>query len=173
MSESAILMQKPNIFGWNEGLQRADGGPRRRAKIVCTIGPASNSEHMIRELMLRGMDVARLNFSHGTHEQHALVIDRLRRSASELNRTTLRPTGRPQCCQVELQCRSDLPKRRAPVLASQARLQSPTRRLGRQLASTPLLIDVTKCGDGCGDPHRVDGAMQEESCPSPGPSSWT
>ena len=80
-------MQKPNIFGWNEGLQRADGGPRRRAKIVCTIGPASNSEHMIRELMLRGMDVARLNFSHGTHEQHALVIDRLRRSASELNRS--------------------------------------------------------------------------------------
>ncbi len=43
----------------------------RRAKIVCTIGPASNSEEMIRELMLAGMDVARLNFSHGTHEEHA------------------------------------------------------------------------------------------------------
>ena len=60
---------------------------RRRAKIVCTIGPASNSEQMIRELMLRGMDVARLNFSHGTHEQHALVIDRLRRVAAELGRS--------------------------------------------------------------------------------------
>ncbi len=60
---------------------------RRRAKIVCTIGPASNSEEMIRELMLRGMDVARLNFSHGTHEQHALVIDRLRRVATELGRS--------------------------------------------------------------------------------------
>ena len=80
-------MQKPSIFAPNDGLQRADGSLRRRAKIVCTIGPASNSENMIGELMLRGMDVARLNFSHGTHEQHALVIDRLRRVATELNRS--------------------------------------------------------------------------------------
>src|SRR5215813_13926019 len=80
-------MQKPNIFAWNDGLQRADGTLRRRAKIICTIGPASNSEEMIRELMLRGMDVARLNFSHGTHEQHALVIDRLRRVAAGLERS--------------------------------------------------------------------------------------
>jgi pyruvate kinase len=79
--------QKPNIFALNDGQQRADGSLRRRAKIVCTIGPASNSEDMIRELMLRGMDVARLNFSHGTHEQHALVIDRLRRVAAELKRS--------------------------------------------------------------------------------------
>jgi pyruvate kinase len=60
---------------------------RRRAKIVCTIGPASNSEEMIRELMVRGMDVARLNFSHGTHEQHAVVIERLRKVAAELERS--------------------------------------------------------------------------------------
>src|SRR5271169_5895150 len=60
---------------------------RRRAKIVCTIGPASNSEEMIRDLMLRGMDVARLNFSHGTHEQHAIVIQRLRKVAAELGRS--------------------------------------------------------------------------------------
>ncbi len=42
---------------------------------------------MIRELMLRGMDVARLNFSHGTHEQHAVVIERLRKVAAELGRS--------------------------------------------------------------------------------------
>ena len=60
---------------------------RRRAKIVCTIGPACNSEEMIRELMLRGMNVARLNFSHGTHEEHASVIRRLRKVAGELGRT--------------------------------------------------------------------------------------
>ncbi len=60
---------------------------RRRAKIVCTIGPASNSEEMIRDLMLRGMDVARLNFSHGTHEEHAVVIQRLRKVAAALQRT--------------------------------------------------------------------------------------
>src|ERR1700742_1809750 len=59
----------------------------RRAKIVCTIGPASNSEEMIRELMLAGMDVARLNFSHGTHDDHAQVIARLRKVAAELNRS--------------------------------------------------------------------------------------
>src|SRR5271167_1044105 len=63
------------------------GTSRRRAKIVCTIGPASNSDEMIRDLMRLGMDVARLNFSHGTHEQHAIVIERLRKVASELNRS--------------------------------------------------------------------------------------
>ncbi len=59
----------------------------RRAKIVCTIGPATNSEEMIRDLMLAGMDVARLNFSHGTHDDHAQVIQRLRKVAAELNRS--------------------------------------------------------------------------------------
>src|SRR5271157_1206159 len=66
---------------------RSPGTSRRRAKIVCTIGPASNSDEMIRDLMRLGMDVARLNFSHGTHEQHAVVIGRLRKVASELNRS--------------------------------------------------------------------------------------
>src|SRR5271166_4998954 len=60
---------------------------RRRAKIVCTIGPASDTEEMMREVMLRGMDVARLNFSHGSHEDHAQVIRRLRKVAAELGRT--------------------------------------------------------------------------------------
>jgi pyruvate kinase len=59
----------------------------RRAKIVCTIGPASDSEEMIADLMRSGMDVARLNFSHGTHQQHACVIERLRKVAQGLNRT--------------------------------------------------------------------------------------
>jgi pyruvate kinase len=59
----------------------------RRAKIVCTIGPASDTEEMMRELMLRGMDVARLNFSHGSREDHARVIRQLRKVAVELGRT--------------------------------------------------------------------------------------
>src|ERR1700723_1039840 len=62
-------------------------GPTRRAKMVCTIGPASNPEAMIRELMQAGMDVARLNFSHGEHREHAEVIQRLRKVAAELGRT--------------------------------------------------------------------------------------
>jgi len=53
----------------------------RKAKIVCTIGPSSNSEAVMRDLVRSGMDVARLNFSHGTHEEHARRIERLRRAA--------------------------------------------------------------------------------------------
>ncbi|MGA3194788.1 MAG: pyruvate kinase [Terriglobales bacterium] len=61
--------------------------PLRRAKIVCTIGPASDSEDCIADLMRLGMDVARLNFSHGTHPEHARRIQRLRRVAVRLKRT--------------------------------------------------------------------------------------
>ncbi|MEJ7545553.1 pyruvate kinase, partial [Staphylococcus hominis] len=42
----------------------------RKTKIVCTIGPASESEEMIEKLMKAGMNVARLNFSHGDHDEH-------------------------------------------------------------------------------------------------------
>jgi len=59
----------------------------RRAKIICTVGPACNSEAMLRDLMRLGMDVARLNFSHGSHEEHARHIERLRRAAELENRT--------------------------------------------------------------------------------------
>src|SRR5882724_5190951 len=50
----------------------------RHSKIVCTIGPASRSPRMIDRLLDAGMDVARLNFSHGTHEEHAKNISMLR-----------------------------------------------------------------------------------------------
>ena len=50
----------------------------RHSKIVCTIGPASRSPRMIDRLLDAGMDVARLNFSHGTHEEHAKNISTLR-----------------------------------------------------------------------------------------------
>jgi pyruvate kinase len=59
----------------------------RRAKIVCTLGPSSNSETAIRDLVRNGMDVARLNFSHGTHEEHARTIERVRRVARKEGRT--------------------------------------------------------------------------------------
>ncbi len=50
----------------------------RRTKIVCTIGPASSSREMLDRLVAAGMDVARLNFSHGTHEEHAEVMRAIR-----------------------------------------------------------------------------------------------
>jgi pyruvate kinase len=59
----------------------------RRAKIICTIGPACHSEAAMRDLLRLGMDVARLNFSHGSHEEHARNIERLRRAAEKENRT--------------------------------------------------------------------------------------
>jgi len=59
----------------------------RRAKIICTIGPACNSEAAMRDLLRLGMDVARLNFSHGSHEDHARNIERLRRAAEKEDRT--------------------------------------------------------------------------------------
>ena len=59
----------------------------RRAKIICTIGPACNTEGAMRELLRLGMDIARLNFSHGTHEVHAQNIQRLRRAAAREGRT--------------------------------------------------------------------------------------
>ena len=56
----------------------------RKTKIVCTIGPASESEEQLRALMLAGMNVARLNFSHGTHEDHKVRIDRIKKVREEL-----------------------------------------------------------------------------------------
>ena len=60
---------------------------RRRAKIICTIGPSCNSEPVLRDLMRIGMDVARLNFSHGSHHEHARSIKRLREVAEKEGRT--------------------------------------------------------------------------------------
>ena len=51
----------------------------KKTKIVCTLGPDSNKEEVIAEMLKNGMNVARLNFSHGTHEEHAETIARFRR----------------------------------------------------------------------------------------------
>jgi len=59
----------------------------RKTKIVCTIGPASQSEEKLEALILAGMDVARLNFSHGAHEQHGLVIRAVRSISARLGRS--------------------------------------------------------------------------------------
>lgn len=59
---------------------------QRKTKIVCTLGPATEDDAILRELMLSGMDVARLNFSHGSHEYHLNNIQRIRRLAGELGK---------------------------------------------------------------------------------------
>jgi pyruvate kinase len=60
--------------------------PFRRTKIVATIGPASSSPDMIRQLINAGLDVARLNFSHGNYADHAEVIKSLRKISAELDK---------------------------------------------------------------------------------------
>ena len=59
----------------------------RHSKIVCTLGPATNSPRMIRRLIEAGMDVARLNFSHGTHQTHAQSIAMVHAAAAQLGKT--------------------------------------------------------------------------------------
>jgi pyruvate kinase len=63
----------------------SSGGTMRRTKIVATLGPVSSSPDVIRQLIRAGMDVARLNFSHGSHEEHARQIANLRALSQELD----------------------------------------------------------------------------------------
>jgi pyruvate kinase len=99
---------------------------KRRTKIVCTIGPASSTREMLDRLVDAGMDAARLNFSHGSHETHA--------ERARLVREAQQRTGRP--------------------LALIADLQGPKLRVG-ELPGTVTLAsgdEVVLSGDGTGEP---------------------
>jgi len=71
---------------------------RRKTKIVCTIGPASESPEILGALIQAGMNVARLNFSHGTHEEHLRKIETIREIADRLKQTVtlLQDLGGPK-----------------------------------------------------------------------------
>ena len=56
----------------------------RKTKIICTLGPSTENESIMRELMIQGMDVARINMSHGTYEEHSKKMDTVRRLRAEL-----------------------------------------------------------------------------------------
>ena len=57
----------------------------RKTKIICTIGPASENEETLTQMCLAGMNVARLNFSHGSHEEHEKKIELIKQVRSKLN----------------------------------------------------------------------------------------
>src|SRR5260370_7569158 len=118
-----------------KGLELDPSRGLRRAKIVCTVGPASNSESALRDLMQLGMDVARLNFSHGTHAEHSRAIQRVRRAAEK--------EGRTVCILQDLQgpkIRTGRLKHHTPVLLKTgSRLPIPP----RQVSWTPPLITTT------------------------------
>jgi len=108
---------------------------RRKAKIICTIGPACGSEEMVRDLLRCGMDVARLNFSHGTHEDHAQRIAMLRRVAAEQGRTI--------CILQDLQgpkIRTGKLEGRKPILLEAGKQITIT---PREVAGTPALVSTT------------------------------
>lgn len=58
----------------------------RKTKIICTLGPATDDPEVLRQLMLAGMDVARINFSHGSHEEHKVRIDTVKKLRKELGK---------------------------------------------------------------------------------------
>src|ERR1700749_2736046 len=60
---------------------------KRKVKIVCTLGPASSTEERIAALIREGMDVARLNFSHGSHDFHRGLVDAIRAAAKREGKT--------------------------------------------------------------------------------------
>ena len=104
----------------------ADTG--RRAKIVATLGPASSTEDLFRQLLRAGLDVARLNFSHGSHEQKAELIAMVRRVARE--------EAKPICILADLQG----PKIRTGTLVDHKPVMLEA---GKQLTITPEKIDGT------------------------------
>jgi pyruvate kinase len=107
----------------------------RRAKIICTIGPACHSEAAMRDLLRLGMDVARLNFSHGSHQDHARNIERLRRAAAKEDRTI--------CILQDLQgpkIRTGRLERHEPVLLESGSTVIIT---PRDIAGTPTRISTT------------------------------
>ena len=57
----------------------------RKTKIICTIGPASENEAILTAMCKEGMDVARLNFSHGSHEEHKRKIDLIKQVREKLD----------------------------------------------------------------------------------------
>ncbi|HEV2992057.1 MAG TPA: pyruvate kinase [Candidatus Angelobacter sp.] len=123
------MITRPKVF------EPALGACSRKAKIVCTLGPSSNSEAAIRDLIHLGMEVARLNFSHGSHEEHARVIDRLR-SVSEKE-------GRTICILQDLQgpkIRTGRLKFRTPVALKTGSRVTIT---PRDIPGTSVLISTT------------------------------
>jgi len=104
----------------------------RQTRIIATIGPASDSDEVIRALVDAGVDVFRLNFSHGTHESHGAAADRIRRAATA--------AGRPVAILQDLSG----PKIRTGRLAGGRPLQL--------AAGAELVIEV---GDFVGEPGRI------------------
>jgi len=108
---------------------------QRRAKIVATLGPASNSEPVIRAMIRAGVDVVRLNFSHSTHERKVAVMQKIRKVSREENK--------PLCILADLQgpkIRTALLKDHQPVLLKAGHKMTIT---PRDVLGTASLVGTT------------------------------
>ncbi|HEY3384150.1 MAG TPA: pyruvate kinase [Vicinamibacterales bacterium] len=118
----------------------------RHTKIIATLGPASDSDAALDELVAAGVDVVRLNFSHGTHESHAAVFNRVRAAAS---RAVLR--GSP---------REGVGARHRPAIGILQDLSGPKIRTGLLADHRPIALRpgdglAIRTGDGAGGVGRV------------------
>ena len=117
------------------GSTSGPGKNPRRAKIVGTLGPASNNETTFRELVRAGLDVARLNFSHGTHPQKLELIEMVRKVARE--------EGKNICILGDLQgpkIRTGRLQDRKPIQLEAGQRLTIT---PRDIAGTPSVISTT------------------------------
>lgn len=71
----------------------------RKTKIVCTLGPSTDNEDILKQMMLAGMDVARCNFSHGTYDNHRQRMEMIRKLRKETGKPVaiLLDTRVPKC----------------------------------------------------------------------------
>jgi pyruvate kinase len=116
-------------------LNLTESASQRRAKIVATLGPASNTELVIRDMVRAGVDVVRLNFSHSTHERKIAVMQKIRKVSKE--------EGKPLCILGDLQgpkIRTGLLKDHQPVLLKAGHRLTIT---PRDVAGTAALVGTT------------------------------
>lgn len=124
----------------------------KRTKIVCTMGPASDSELTLRNLIAEGMDIARLNFSHGSQSEHLARINRIKKVRRELNAPTaimldlrgprIRTGALADGVPVRLQAGKQITLTEAPVAGTSRLVQQTCAGLaGYMHPGTSILID--------------------------------
>jgi pyruvate kinase len=129
--------------------------PFRKTKIVCTIGPSTDTPEHIRELIQAGMDVARLNFSHGSHDTHKKSIRTIRSVSKELGKDVgiLQDLGGPK---IRL---GDLPDQERELQVGERIFLSPFR--GRDPAYIPVNYPYIVEDVSIGDPIMLaDGRVE-------------